>query len=144
MPVISTRMQAGGRGGAARHGTASPRGKARARAITRATKIALDRDVRIEAIPGLFDLHSCGFGMKFNYKYGASRQKLALFLRLHENDMQVTFSFLYRLSDAPLWVSGYLCTVPCAWTAGADGGRPATNTALRAPERFLEWKLHVP
>jgi hypothetical protein len=122
MPVIWTRMQPSWCGGAARQVTA--------RARTRATEIAVDQVAQMEAILGLFGLHSCGFVMKFNYKYGASRLKLALFLRLHENDMQVTFSFLYHLSRARMLALDCLKTDVCEWPARAGGAQPITNQAL--------------
>jgi hypothetical protein len=82
--------------------------------------------------------------MKFTYRYGDFRQKLALFLRLYENDTKAESSFLYHLCGARLRVPDCLKTDLCAWPARAGGGQPTTNAALRAPERFLEWKLHVP
>jgi hypothetical protein len=70
--------------------------------------------------------------------------KLALFLRLYENDTKAKSNFLYHLSGARLRVSDCLKTDLCAWPAHADGGQTTTSQALHARERILEWKLHVP
>jgi hypothetical protein len=61
--------------------------------------------------------------------------KLALFLRLYENDTKAQSSFLYHLSGGSLRFFGCLKTDVCAWPARTGGGRPTTNTAIHAPER---------
>jgi hypothetical protein len=100
--------------------------------------------VGIRAIPGPFGVFLCGCGMKNLEKQGALRQKLALFLRLYENDTKAKSSFLYHLSGARFRVSDCPNSDLCDWPSRAGGAQPTTNQALHARERILEWKLHVP
>jgi hypothetical protein len=63
--------------------------------------------------------------------------KLALFVRLYENDTKVQSSFLYDLSGGRLRSSGRLKSVPRSRLARAGSREPVTNAARNAPERFL-------